>query len=89
LHGVPHSILKDRLSGKVQHGVKPGPIPYISKEEEFELSTHIVCVVNLGYGKHMQALSAYWRGILFRRMSLKDLLLVMVGGKGFLKEILS
>ena len=25
MHGVPQSMLKDRLSGHVAHGVKPGP----------------------------------------------------------------
>lgn len=31
LHGVPRSTLKDRLSGRVIHGVKPGPKPYLMK----------------------------------------------------------
>ena len=26
-HGVPLTTLKDRLSGRVQHGAKPGPLP--------------------------------------------------------------
>ena len=51
LHGVPRSTLKDRLSGRVQHGVKPGPVPYLTKEEESELTSHLVHVANLGYGK--------------------------------------
>jgi len=33
LHGVPRSTLKDRLNGKVQCGIKPGTVPYLSKEE--------------------------------------------------------
>ena len=28
LHLVPHTTLKDRLSGRVVHGTKPGPKPY-------------------------------------------------------------
>ena len=51
LHGVPRSTLKDRLSGRVQHGTKPGPAPYLSKAEESELSAHLVHVANMGYGK--------------------------------------
>ena len=51
LHGVPRSTLKDRLSGRVQHGVNPGPKPYLSKEEESELADHLIHVANLGYGK--------------------------------------
>ena len=51
LHGVPRSTLKDRLSGRVQHGVNPGPKLYLSKEEESELADHLIHVANLGYGK--------------------------------------
>ena len=51
LHGVPRSTLKDRLSGRVQHGVNPGPKPYLSKEEESELADHLIHVANLGYDK--------------------------------------
>ena len=35
--GVPRSTLKDRLSGKVVHGTKSGPTPYLSGVEEDEL----------------------------------------------------
>ena len=38
MHGVPRSTLKDRLGGRVVHGVKPGvkpgPQPYLSADEE-------------------------------------------------------
>ena len=30
LFGVPRSMLKDRLSGRVVHGTKPGPKPYLT-----------------------------------------------------------
>ena len=38
-HGVPRTTLKDRLSGRVEHGKKPGPIPYFNSNEEDELAT--------------------------------------------------
>ena len=34
LYGVPGSTLKDRLSGRVVHGTKPGPKPYLCPDEE-------------------------------------------------------
>ena len=37
LHGVPSSTLKDRLSGRVPHGRKPGHKPYITEQEERNL----------------------------------------------------
>ena len=36
--GVPRSTLHDRVSGRVVHGVKPGPKPYLDEPEEKELS---------------------------------------------------
>ena len=37
LHGVPSSLLKDRLNGCVIHGQKPGHKPYLTKQEEKKL----------------------------------------------------
>ena len=51
VHGVPKSTLKDRVSGRVQHGSKPGPEPYFSKEEEAEISTFLQKCSVMGYGK--------------------------------------
>ena len=34
MYGVPRSTLKDRLSGRIVHGVKPGPRPYLRESEE-------------------------------------------------------
>ena len=51
MHGVPPSTLKDILSGRVKHGDKPGPKPYLYSEEEEELVTHLLKVSSLGYGK--------------------------------------
>ncbi len=31
---VPPSTLKDRISGRVKHGTKSGPIPYLDEAEE-------------------------------------------------------
>ena len=50
-HGVPKTTLKDRLSGRVEHGSKPGPDPYLNDEEEAELSTFLQRCSSMGYGK--------------------------------------
>ena len=50
-HGVPPTTLKDRLSGRVQHGVKSGPKQYLSCEEETELATFLKSCASVGYGK--------------------------------------
>ena len=54
VHGMPKSTLKDRLSGRVQHGSKPGIQPYFSKEEEAEISTFLQKCSVMGYGKTRQ-----------------------------------
>lgn len=51
LHGVPRTTLKDRLSGRVEHGTKPGPKRYLSSEEERDLADHLVGAAKVGYRK--------------------------------------
>lgn len=48
---VPVTTLKDRVSGRVQHGSKSGKTPYLSLEEEEELVDYIVTCSNIGYPK--------------------------------------
>ena len=50
-HGVPASTLKDRVSGRVKHGVKPGPKPYLCLVEEQELGSFLKSCATMGYGK--------------------------------------
>ena len=50
-HGVPASTLKDRISGRVIPGTKPGPKPYLSKKEEEELGQFLKESAKIGYGK--------------------------------------
>ena len=39
---VPITTLNDRLSGRVEHGLKPGPRSYLERSEETELVSFIV-----------------------------------------------
>ena len=50
-HGIPKTTLHDRVSGKVIHGVKPGPRPYLSPKEEGNLGLFLKQCAKLGYGK--------------------------------------
>ena len=47
------TTLKDRLSGRVEHGSKSGPAPYLNKHEE-ELVEFLICMAKIGYGKTKQ-----------------------------------
>ena len=51
LHGVLRSTLKDRVNGRVTHGTKPGPSPYLNSQEEKELSEYLIRVSEVGFGK--------------------------------------
>ena len=37
-HSVLHSSLQDCIAGRVRHGVKTGPKPYLSVKEEHTLA---------------------------------------------------
>ena len=45
------STLKDRISGKVEHGRKPSPQSYLTKVEEHELGVFLKECTGIGYGK--------------------------------------
>ena len=49
--GVPRSTLKDRLSGKVVHGARSGPTPYLSGVEEDELVKFLLTSTDIGLPK--------------------------------------
>ena len=50
-HGVPTITLRDRIRGRVVHGSKPWPKPYLSAGEEKELSSFLKTCTHIGYGK--------------------------------------
>ena len=47
IHGVPCTTLKDRMSGKVVHGKKPGRQRYLDNA----LADHLIEAASIGYGK--------------------------------------
>ena len=56
-HAVPRTTLQDRISGRVTHGDKPGPDPYLNKEEE-ELVEFLEVVSSIGYGRTRKQVKA-------------------------------
>jgi len=51
LHGIPRQTLQDRISGRIQHSVRPGPKPYLLSTEENELAGFLVDTFKVGYDK--------------------------------------
>ena len=49
--GIPRTTLKDRISGRVVHGSKSGPKPYLTYEEEKEMVDFLITCSKMGYGK--------------------------------------
>lgn len=51
LHGVPQSTLKDCFSGRIIHGTNPGQKPFLTADEEAELSHYCLQASAVGLGK--------------------------------------
>ena len=51
VHGVPKTFLHNRIKGRVHHGVKPGPKPYLSMQEETELAKFAIETASVGCGQ--------------------------------------
>ena len=50
-YNVPRTTLKDRLAGRVKHGSKSGPDPYLTSSEEDELVSFLINACKVGHGK--------------------------------------
>ena len=50
-YNVPKTTLKNRLSGRVKHGTKLGPVLYLTSSEETELANFLIDVCRMGHGK--------------------------------------
>ena len=48
---VPRTTLKDRIAGRVEHGTRVGPKPYLTEDEEKELVNFLLKCSKMGYGK--------------------------------------
>ena len=57
-HGVPRTTLRDRISGRAEHEKKPGPEPYLNREEEEDLVNFIEEVAEVGYGRTRKQIKA-------------------------------
>lgn len=63
LHSIPKTTLKDRISGRVAHGSKPGRKSYLTSEEETQLAEYLLEVSEAGYGKTHKQVKAMVEGI--------------------------
>ena len=57
-HGIPPTTLKDRLSGRVVNGTKPGRPSYLTSQEESELEAYLIESCKVGYGKTRRQVKA-------------------------------
>ena len=70
-HCVPRSTLKDRISGRVIHGRNPGPVCYLSSEEESLLADYLLKASDIGYGKTRRDVCCIVESYLKQKGSLK------------------
>ena len=50
-YNVPKTTLKDRLAGRVKHGSKSGPEPYLMSSEGNELVSFKISASKMSHGK--------------------------------------
>ena len=82
---VPRSTLRDRISGRVKHGTKSGPKPYLSVEEEQELVAFLKQASAMGYGKTKKEILA----MVQKTMEKKDLCDDKFNGEGWWTRFMS
>lgn len=46
-YGIPRTMFKDRLSGRVTPGTNPGPVPYLTSEEDDKLIQHLLTCADI------------------------------------------
>ena len=80
LHGVTRTILKDRLSGRVDYGTNPGPKIYLTADEEGKLCRHL-CVSNMGLWKSQHDVTCLDEMHVKNKGLLRATQFLMVGGK--------
>uniref|UniRef100_A0A1X7UN67 HTH CENPB-type domain-containing protein n=1 Tax=Amphimedon queenslandica TaxID=400682 RepID=A0A1X7UN67_AMPQE len=61
LYGIPKSTLYDRIRGNVQHRTKPGPVPYLTKEEEVILAKFLIKCSQIGFPRTVSEVLALVR----------------------------
>ncbi len=71
MNGVPRSTLKDRVNGRVIHGTNPGPIRYLSTEEETLLADYLLEASDMGFGKTRRDVCCIVENYLKKKGSLK------------------
>ena len=85
-HGVPYSTLKDRVSGRVEHGTKPGPKPYLNTEEEDELGQFLKNCATVGFGRTRRDAMHIAEAVVREKGNLKKEKLHMDGGIAFFND---
>ena len=76
MFGVPRSTVHDHASGKVEQFAKQGPKPYLTKEEEEELTSFLVRCARIGYPHTRQQVI----GIVQNIVNSKNMDVVITGG---------
>ena len=67
-HGVRRTMLQDRITGRVEHGCKPGVKPYLNKLKESNLANFLEIVSGIGYGKTKKQVKIMVKKLLMIRM---------------------
>ena len=83
--GVPRTTLRDRISGRVEHGAKSGPTPYLTEKEDQELASFLRQASRIGYGKTKKEVLA----IVQKRVEKKGHPMKKFNGEGWWQRFMS
>ena len=69
IYAVPPSTLKDRMSGRVLHGKKPGQL---TPSEEEELELYLIQASDMGYGKKRRQVKRIVEKVAYEKSLLRE-----------------
>ena len=81
-YGIPLTTLKNRLSGWVKHGTKPGPQSYLTKEVEDKLVDFLIECCKTGNGKTKKEILQIVKRLVEKKRAQEELPLAKFNGEG-------
>ena len=86
-HKDPPTTLKNRLSGRVTHGTKPGPRGYLTAEDE-ELAGFLIECCKMGNGKTKREVIQSVKRLVEKKRAQEGILMAKFNGEGWWEKFM-